>query len=96
MSAGLNKLGLVPEMVAEGKAWSFFGIQSKNCKETALSTMAAMSTNMTCVALYETLGEDALKYICDQTKLRTILIEKGLVETICNRKTQDTTRMKDL
>ena len=61
---GLKKLDMVNELEADGRKWSFYGIQSKNNKEWVLSNMAGMFQGMTSVALFDTLGENAIKFIC--------------------------------
>lgn len=75
LSTGMLKLDMVEDMEAEGRTWRFFGIQAKNCKEWVLSNMAGMHKGMTSVALYDTLGENALKFICNQTQFKTLVIE---------------------
>jgi long-chain acyl-CoA synthetase len=51
--------------------------------------MAGMFQGMTAVALYDTLGENALKFIGGQTELRTVVVEDSLVESLCKMKTGD-------
>lgn len=48
---------MVPEFEVEGEKWYFYGIQSRNNKEWVLASMAGMFQGLTCVALYDTLGE---------------------------------------
>lgn len=60
ISAGMERLGLVSEVDAEGTKWRFFGIQSKNCIEWSLCNMAGMYRGMTSVGLFDSLGQDAL------------------------------------
>jgi len=53
------------EVEAEGKIWKFIGIQAKNRKEWNLIHLANMHNGTTTVGLYDTLGEEASKYIID-------------------------------
>lgn len=78
----MNAMNLNSEVEAEGKSWKFFGIQSRNNKEWVMSKLGGSFFGMTTVALYDTLGEDALKFICDQCKLKTIVAEANLVSKI--------------
>lgn len=64
-SRGMMTLNMTPEVEVEGKKWRFFGIQSKNNKYWALAYMGGMFTGQTTVALYDTLGTDAIKFICN-------------------------------
>ena len=58
-------LGLVPEIEGDGKKWKFLGIQSKNRKEWVLTHCADIHQNITTIALYDTLGPDATKFVID-------------------------------
>ena len=60
---GAMKLGLCPEVEADGKMWRFLGIQSKNRREWWIAHIANMHMGCTTVAMYDTLGPDALKYV---------------------------------
>lgn len=71
-AAGAVKLNLMQEVEAEGKIWKFIGIQAKNRKEWNLIHLANMHNGTTTVGLYDTLGEEASKYIIDQTEMITI------------------------
>lgn len=62
---GIKMLNLCPSFEAEGQEYSMIGIQSKNRKEWVLTNIAGMYSKVTSVALYDTLGHDAIIYICD-------------------------------
>ena len=69
LSFGFNELGLCPENKfddgsdATGRTWRMVGIQSKNRKEWVLTNIANMLLGASTVALYDTLGAEAGKYI---------------------------------
>ena len=42
--------------------------------------------SVTTATLYATLGQDAFKYICDQTQIKTILVSPDLVDMLCELK----------
>jgi long-subunit acyl-CoA synthetase (AMP-forming) len=65
LSHGFIALDLVPTMNAEGKDWRFMGIQSKNRKEWVLTNLANMHQKVTSVALYDTLGPEATRFVCN-------------------------------
>jgi long-subunit acyl-CoA synthetase (AMP-forming) len=52
-----------PQIQAEGKLWRFIGIQAKNREEWFTTMLASMSVNITTVAFYDTLGENASMYM---------------------------------
>jgi long-chain acyl-CoA synthetase len=78
-ACGAMKLDLMPEIEAEGKNWRFIGIQSKNRKEWNLIHLANMHIKTTTVALYDTLGVEASKYVIEQTEMTTIATSKDLI-----------------
>ena len=65
LAAGMLSLGLLPDIDGEGKKWRFLGIQSKNRREWFLLHLANMWAGATTVALYDTLGQDAMRYVID-------------------------------
>lgn len=76
--------------------WRFLGLQSKNRPEWLLFHLANMHISATTVALYDTLGQDALAYIMELTELRTIGIEGSLVDKLLNLKKKETERLSYL
>lgn len=81
LSYGTHALNLVPEVEGEGdgKKYKFMGIQSKNRLEWSLLNVAGMVNAVTTVPLYDTLGEDATRYIVSQTGMTTIACPMELV-----------------
>ena len=62
------------------------GIFAKNCTEWVLADMGCQMDSITTVTLYSTLGQDAFKYICNETKIKTILVSPDLVKMLCDFK----------
>ena len=87
--AGCIQLGLLPELQAEGKAWKFIGIKAKNRKEWGLIHTANMHTGTTTVALYDTLGLDATKYIINLTEMATIATTSDMIKGILTMREDD-------
>lgn len=88
-AAGCAKLELIPSVKADGKDWRFMAIQSKNRFEWITVHLANMYNNCTTVALYDTLGVDATRYIADQTKLTTVSLSVDLLERMLYIKLKD-------
>lgn len=65
--AGLVAKNLIPETEGEGKMWKFMGIQSKNRREWNLAHMGNYMSGGTTIALYDTLGADAARFVVNQT-----------------------------
>lgn len=82
-------MGLVPEVEGEGKMWRFLGIQSKNRKEWFLLHIANMFLKATTVALYDTLGEEAMKFVINETELTTVAMTPDLIKGISKLKLSD-------
>ena len=82
---GLNVLNLCPKIDIENDdSFRFLGIYSKNRPEWLLSYFGAVRDSITIVTIYDTLGDIALEYIFNQTKLTTIVIEAKALEKLCN------------
>ena len=78
---GLNVLKLCPKIDLESDGtFRLLGIYSKNRPEWLLSYFGAVRDSITIVTIYDTLGDIALEYIFDQTKLSTIVIEAKVLE----------------
>lgn len=63
LAHGVEAFGLAPATDVEGVSWKFMGIQSKNRKEWCLMNLGNMRQKITSVALYDTLGKDAMRFI---------------------------------
>lgn len=77
-SCGLEKMNLCEEkdFTKEGSSkFKFFGIYSRNREEWVIADYACHALGVTVITFYDTLGDDTIEYICNQTKLNTILIE---------------------
>ena len=66
--------------------FNLIGIFAKNCAECVISDLGCQMDKITTVTLYATLGQDAFNFICNQTKIKTILVSPDLVEMLCNLK----------
>lgn len=80
---------MVPTVNAEDRDWRFMGIQSKNRKEWVLTNVAGMFNGITSVALYDTLGPDATRFILNQTELTSISCSIDCVPKLIDMKIQD-------
>ena len=75
-SIGLMSLGLCPEVESpKDGLFKFLGIYSKNREEWIVADLAAHLNSVTVVTFYDTLGDDTIGYVLDQTKLTTIVME---------------------
>lgn len=82
-------LNLAPEVEAEGTMWRFMGIQSKNRAEWVITNLANMHQGITTVALYDTLGPDAAKFVFNQTEMSTVFCSWEFVEKLSKMKMED-------
>jgi long-chain acyl-CoA synthetase len=77
-ACGLEKLNLCEEkdFTKEGSSkFKFFGICSRNREEWVIADYACHALGVTVITFYDTLGDDTIEYICNQTKLNTIIVE---------------------
>lgn len=72
-----------------GEKMRFMGIQSKNRVEWALCHIANMFQKTTTVALYDTLGHQAIKYIVGQTLLSTVSLSLDSLKKLIEHKLSD-------
>ena len=81
-----KKEGLIHKDSYKGKNFNLVGIFAKNCTEWVIADMACQMDSVTTATLYSTLGQDAFRYICEQTKIRTILVSPDLINMLCDLK----------
>jgi long-chain acyl-CoA synthetase len=78
---GLNVLDLCPfHAVENDDSFRLLGIYSKNRPEWLLSYFGAVRDSITIVTVYDTLGDIALEYIFNQTKVTTLVIEAKVLQ----------------
>jgi len=82
-------LNLAPEIEAEDTKWRFVGIQSKNRAEWNITNLANMHQGITTIALYDTLGPDAAKFVFEQTQMQTVFCTFDFVQSISKMKMED-------
>eukprot|EP00775_Hariotina_reticulata_P005555 gene5555-5792_t len=74
LGSGLLQLGISPK--------SMLGLYSVNCKEWVLLDAAAHAYSMTSVPLYDTLGPDAVEYICNHAELAAVGCSAAVLPTL--------------
>jgi len=75
---GLLKLNLCPNIEsAYDGTFRFLGLWGKNKREWVIADLAAHGIGSTVVTFYDTLGDDTVEYILDQTKLTTLVVEES-------------------
>ena len=73
---GIELLNLCPIFHSKNNGdFKLLGIYSKNRIEWIMAFLGSHANNATVVTIYDTLGENAVEYILNQTELETILIE---------------------
>ena len=81
-----KKKELIHKDSYKDKEFNLVGIFAKNCTEWVISDMGCQMDSVTTATLYATLGQDAFKYICDQTQIKTIFVSPDLVNMLCQLK----------
>jgi long-subunit acyl-CoA synthetase (AMP-forming) len=89
ISYAIMELGLCPEIEGDGSTWRFMGIQAKNRKEWILTHVADIHQSITSVALYDTLGADAMRFVVKQTELTTVAVSIEFVKKLSQLKIDD-------
>jgi long-chain acyl-CoA synthetase len=86
IGSAIENLGLAP-VRAQYKDYKlrFVGIHSKNTTHWILLDIANMLYGYTTVALYDTLGEEAVDFMLNDTELSTLFISADQVKKHCKR-----------
>ena len=78
-------------------SFRLLGIYSKNRPEWLYSYFGAVRDSITIVTVYDTLGDIALEYIFNQTKLTTVVVESKVLKKLLNlAKKEKTCQLKNL
>jgi long-chain acyl-CoA synthetase len=90
-AAGLIYLNLIPSIESPHDGiFKFLGIYSKNREEWVVAYLACHMTSTTVITFYDTLGENVIEYLLDQTKLITLMVEskslKKLIDLKCENR----------
>ena len=95
---GLNVLNLCPlTQMDDDESFRLLGIYSKNRPEWLHSYFGAVRDSITIVTVYDTLGDIALEYIFNQTKLTSIVAEAKVLKKLLNlAKSEKTCQIKNL
>lgn len=95
---GLNVMNLCPEtQIGEEDSFRLLGIYSKNRPEWLYAYFGAVRDSITIVTVYDTLGDIALEYIFNQTKLTTVVAEAKVLKKLLNlAKEEKTCQIKNL
>ena len=81
-----KKLDLVCEDSYRGIDFKIIGIFAKNCVEWVVTDFGCQLDSITTATLYATLGQEAFKYICEQTRISTICVSPDLLDQTCEYK----------
>lgn len=86
IGSGIEALGLAP-VKAQHKNYKlrFVGIHSKNTTHWILLDIANMLYGYTTMPLYDTLGEDAVDFMLNDTELTTLFISADQIKKHCKR-----------
>lgn len=60
-----------------------FGIYSQSCVEFVLCEIAAIIYGLSTIPVYDTLGEEAMVHIFNQTQMDTLFLSAKHLEKIC-------------
>ncbi|KAF4682409.1 hypothetical protein FOZ60_010596 [Perkinsus olseni] len=74
---GLEELNLLSK--SEDGSMRLIGIYMKNRSEWVIAEQGAFTRRATTVPLYDTLGEDAVSYVINQTQVRTVICSSAEV-----------------
>ena len=70
----------------KGIDFKIIGIFARNCVEWVVTDLGCQMDSITTATLYSTLGQEAFKYICEQTNISTVCVSPDLVDQTCEYK----------
>jgi long-chain acyl-CoA synthetase len=91
-ATAINVLYLCPEIETPYNGiFRFLGIYSKNREEWLVTDLACHFNSVTVVTLYDTLGDDTIGFVLDQTKMTSIVLENTNLKKIFKLKKESKT-----
>ena len=79
---------IIVEDTYNDRNFKLVGIFAKNCIEWVLFDHGCQMDSITTVTLYSTLGQEAFKHICEETKISTICVSPDLVNMLTECKSK--------
>ena len=61
-------------------------LYAKNREEWVVTDLACITSGITVITLYETLGKDSIEYILDQTSMKTCVCQADKIENLLQLK----------
>ncbi len=87
LARGIEKLELSAQQEYEGSTLRVLGLYSKNREEWVLTDIACWMMSITTVPLYDTLGEESIRWTFEQTGLTTIFLSlPGMAKLLAMKK----------
>lgn len=86
LAKSIIELDLCPLRKLDNRDIRIMGIYSKNREEWCLTDVACTLANITSVPLYDTLGEQSIKFIINETEMEILVCGEEKVAPICKLK----------
>lgn len=80
------KHDLCPKITNEEGTFRFIALYAKNREEWVVTDFGAMLAAVTVVTLYDTLGQESIDYILNQTSMRTVVCSADKIKNIVDLK----------
>ena len=86
LGTAIEKLNLAPEKKQyKDFKCRFIGIQGKNSVEWFITDITNICYGYTTMPLYDTLGEEAVQHMFEETEMETLFVSKDQIKTITKR-----------
>lgn len=82
IAAYLHKNDLCPKIENEEGTFRFIALYAKNREEWVVTDFGCMFSAVTVVTLYDTLGQESIEYILNQTNMRTVACSADKIKNI--------------
>ena len=83
-AAELNLFRTIEGINEDNKTWAFCGIWSKNRWEWHTTELAAIVLKATVIGFYDSMGDSAVDYCLNQTRLETMFVSAAYLKKMLN------------
>jgi long-chain acyl-CoA synthetase len=82
LARAINGKELCPNITIDDKVYKMMGLYSRNRPEWCITDIACVLNSIVSIPLYDTLGDNSVSFIVNQTEMTTIAMGKDKIDNI--------------
>jgi long-subunit acyl-CoA synthetase (AMP-forming) len=82
LARAINSKELCPDITIDDKAYKMMGLYSRNRPEWCIADVACVLNSIVSIPLYDTLGDNSVSFIVNQTEMTSIAMGKDKIDNI--------------